>query len=591
MRIGVGCMRLSTEADRDEAQSLAVLAAALDAGVSLFDTARAYAAGDDELGHNERLIARAWRARPAPPAARVVTKCGMRRDGGAWLPDGRAKTIAEDAAASAAALDGVPIDVLLLHAPDPRVSLSTTARALAAARERGLAQSVGVCNVSRKQLEEIAAHAPIAAVEVALGAYDDLALRNGVVAYCLERRIEVLAHAPLGGPARAERLARDPVLVGVAARHAPSGPLDAFLAYLLAVHREIIPIVGARRPETIARLARAERLALDARELATLDARFASLGALRRPPPSASTRDDVEVVLLVGVPGAGKSRAAEALVARGYERLNRDTLGGTLRGIAKRLDERLGAGAKRLVLDNTYVTRATRYDMLRTASAHGARVRSVFLDTPQEQAQINVVLRMLERFGRVIEPAELDELVKTEPAALAPRAVSRMARDLEPPVASEGFSEVEIVPFVREHRAGPAALVVAFDALGESDDVRAAALVARLIAAPADKPCLVYGWRPEITQEAFVLLQSSVEAAARASDRLVELALCRHAAGPPICWCRPPLPALLLAFAHRHCVDLRASTLLGKSAADRTLARALEMTFVPSAEGFGPLAE
>ena len=40
-------------------------------------------------------------------------------------------------------------------------------------------------------------------------------------------------------------------------------------------------------------------------------------------------------------------------MARGYERLNRDELGGTLRGIVQRLDERLRDGAERIVLDNT----------------------------------------------------------------------------------------------------------------------------------------------------------------------------------------------------------------------------------------------
>src|SRR6185503_21303067 len=111
MRIGLGCMRLSTELAGDETTALATLAAALDTDVRLFDTARAYATGESDLGHNERLIAKAWRARATLPAPRVVTKCGMRRDGGAWIPDGRAKRIADDVAASVEALSGVPIDV------------------------------------------------------------------------------------------------------------------------------------------------------------------------------------------------------------------------------------------------------------------------------------------------------------------------------------------------------------------------------------------------------------------------------------------------------------------------------------------------
>ena len=207
MRIGLGCMRLSTERDRDEARGLATVRAALDAGVRVLDTAHAYGVDQGDVGHNERLIARALEGHPeAARDVRIITKCGMRRDAGAWVPDGRARCIAEDVEGSVAALGGLPIDLLLLHAPDPRISLATTARALMRAQAKGLAARIGVSNVSRKQLEEIAAVAPIAAVEVALGAYDDLAIRSGVVAYCLERgTASTLARARCSARARRTR--------------------------------------------------------------------------------------------------------------------------------------------------------------------------------------------------------------------------------------------------------------------------------------------------------------------------------------------------------------------------------------------------
>ena len=55
-------MRLSTDAERDEERALATVAAAAAAGITVFDTARAYGHGPEELGHNERLLARALRA-------------------------------------------------------------------------------------------------------------------------------------------------------------------------------------------------------------------------------------------------------------------------------------------------------------------------------------------------------------------------------------------------------------------------------------------------------------------------------------------------------------------------------------------------
>jgi aryl-alcohol dehydrogenase-like predicted oxidoreductase/adenylate kinase family enzyme len=579
-------MRLSTEPRRDEAMALATLRAALDAGITTFDTARSYALDEDDLGHGERLLARALREHGRPPGARVITKCGMRRDGGAWIPDGRAGRIADDAAASVEALGGAPPDVLLLHAPDPAVPIATSARALARARDAGLARAVGVANVSRKQLEEAAAHAPIAAVEVALGAYDHLAVRGGVVAYCLERGIEVLAYAPLGGPGRAPRLARDRALAEVAARHPGAGPVDVFLAYLLAVRPELWPVVGARRPETVARLRAAARLVLDDDDLVALDGRFQTLGSLRRPPRASAGARDVEVVMVAGIPGAGKSRLAEEMVAVGYERLNRDTLGGTLAGIARRLDERLRAGAARVVLDNTYVTRAARHDVVRVARAHGARVRCLFLETPLAEAQVNAVLRMLDRFGRLLEPDEMRALVRREPAALAPRALQRMTRDLELPAADEGFAHVELRGFVRAPGPAPgrpAGVIVALDAIDAgAGGAEAARALARQLErfATAAAPCLLLAWRPDAGEAQRASLRALAQDAGRAAGRDVELAVCAHPAGPPACWCRPPLPGLPLAFAHRRGVDLARSTLVGASITDRALAGALGAAFV-----------
>ena len=157
-RIGLGCMRLSTERERDEARATATIHAALDGGVRLFDSAHAYALDDGERGHNERLLARALASHPAGATARVVTKGGMARPGGAWRPDGRARAIAADCEASLRALDGRAIDLYLLHAPDPRVAWATSVRALAGLVERGLVARVGVCNVTRRQLEEAMAH-------------------------------------------------------------------------------------------------------------------------------------------------------------------------------------------------------------------------------------------------------------------------------------------------------------------------------------------------------------------------------------------------------------------------------------------------
>src|SRR5690349_8510541 len=108
-------MRLSTEAARDPERAVATIHAALDAGVTVFDSAHAYGRDDGERGHNERLLAQALATHAYGGRARVVTKGGMRRPEGAWLPDGRAGSIVADCEASVQALGGRPIDLYLLH--------------------------------------------------------------------------------------------------------------------------------------------------------------------------------------------------------------------------------------------------------------------------------------------------------------------------------------------------------------------------------------------------------------------------------------------------------------------------------------------
>src|SRR4051812_29149775 len=86
--IGLGAMPMSIQGRPDEAQSISTVHAALDAGVDFIDTADVYCLDDGDIGHNERLIAKALAARGNPPGVHVATKGGMRRPQGRWTRDG-----------------------------------------------------------------------------------------------------------------------------------------------------------------------------------------------------------------------------------------------------------------------------------------------------------------------------------------------------------------------------------------------------------------------------------------------------------------------------------------------------------------------
>jgi len=554
-------MRMSTDENQDEEQALETIAAATQAGITVFDTARAY-------GDNERLLAHGLRRAKADATARVVTKGGMSRAGGGWIPDGRAKAIRADCEASLAALDGLAIDLYLIHVPDPRTPWRTSVRALARLADEGLVRHVGLSNVNRLQLDEALDLAPVTAVQVALSPYDDQALRGGVVDRCAEKGIAVIAHSPLGGPRRAGRLARRQELVDVADARGVT-PWEVALAWLLELSPVVVAIPGGRRPESARSAARAATLALDDGDRAVLDRAFGE------PRPTRRTRrrpsDDAEIVLVMGIPGAGKSRVAEDYVGRGYLRLNRDELGGTLRDLAGALDEELSSGARRFVLDNTYLTRASRSYVLDFARRHGIPTRCVWLDTPLAQAQINLVERLLERFGSLPSPEELRAVARREPGVHAPTSQMRTLRELEPPAADEGFASVEQVTFTRSAGRGQEAVFVAAAALRQSDW--------KGVLEQGDRraPRLIFDWSPGGAVEELAHVASLLTAEVSGP---VESALCTHPAGPPICWCRPPLPGLPLGFARKHAVDPSRSVLLGTSAAHRTLATSLGARYI-----------
>jgi aryl-alcohol dehydrogenase-like predicted oxidoreductase/predicted kinase len=553
-------MRFSTEPDRDRARAAQTIAAALDAGITVFDTARAYGLDEHDLGHNERLLARILSDRATPQSRpRIVTKGGMTRAGGGWVPDGRAKAIRADCEASLSALGGLPIDLYLLHAPDPNTPWATSVRALRRLLDDGLVKRIGVSNVNRVQLDEALALAPVAAVQVALSVHDDRAVRGGVLERCGERGIALIAHSPLGGPRRARSLARDRRLA------------EAALAWLLELSPNVVAIPGARRPETARSAARAARLNLGADELARVERSFGTSRPARPARGAPAPRlAGAEVVLIMGLPGAGKTRLAESYVERGYVRLNRDERGGALRAIADALDGELDAGARRVVLDNTYLTRAARSHVIEVAGRHGIGVRCVWLDTPLAQAQVNLVERLLERCGALPTPEALRELARREAGALAPTQQMRALRELEPPSIDEGLAAVEIAPFARARESGPtgAAVFVAAAALHAPGWERA------LEQADPRAAHLVFDWMPGGSADVLRPLVERVGTVI-AKGAPLEAAICPHGGGPPRCWCRPPLPGLPLAFAHAHRADPSRSILVGTSPAHRTLAATL----------------
>lgn len=603
--LGVGGMRLSTEAERDVERAAAVLHAAFDAGVTLVDTADAYGHDAGDTGHNERLIAHALGTWPGDRSRiRVTTKGGLVRPEGRWVPDGRARHLAAACAASGRALGVERIFLYQLHAPDPRTPLATSVRALAALKRDGLVEHVGLGNVTVAQLEEARRITEIGAVEVELSLWHPDNLRSGVAAWCAATGIPLLAHRPLGGPGRRQRMLADPLLSELAALH-DATPFDIALAWLLDLSPVIVPIPGVTRVETARMLSRAGQIRLRDEDRRRLDQRFPSGLLLRAPnqrprPPQVT---DGEVVLVMGLPGAGKSTVAGDLVDRGYARLNRDEGGGRLAALLPRLDRLLVSGEKRVVLDNTYVSRKSRAAVVERAGAAGLPVRCVFVDTGLADVQINAAQRMVKRYGTLLDSEEMKKAAATDPAAFGPTVPFRYLRQLEPPGAGEGFSAVDVVRF--ERRRDPsftnrAVIVWCENVLYRSrsgrprpsgpDDLELLPLRREVLVRFRETGHRLFGlsWQPGIGEGS--VSRERVEACFDRVSHLVgeaiEIHYCPHGGGPPVCWCRKPLPGLAVLLIERHRLDPSACVYVGDGTTDRQFATRLGFRYHEAADFF-----
>ncbi|HEX3233320.1 MAG TPA: aldo/keto reductase [Gemmatimonadales bacterium] len=270
--IGYGGMHLSIQDRPPEAQALAVLRVVLDAGVTLLDTADAYCLDQHDVGHNERLIARALRTWGGDRGTvQVATKGGIVRRNGAWESDARPAHLRAACDRSLRALEVEQIDLYQLHAPDPRVPFAESIGALEELRREGKVRRVGLSNVSVEQIRTAESILPVTSVQNRLNPFFREALTTGVLRHCTGRGIGFLAYSPTGGGRLNRKLPAHPVLQAMAARVGAS-PHALVLAWVLAQSPAVIAIPSARTVAHALDAIGAADLTLTPADLAAIDA-------------------------------------------------------------------------------------------------------------------------------------------------------------------------------------------------------------------------------------------------------------------------------------------------------------------------------
>ncbi|MCT4354331.1 aldo/keto reductase [Streptomyces sp. Je 1-79] len=287
--VGLGAMPLSIEGHPDEARALATVHAALDAGVTLLDTADSYHPPGGEPGAGELLVARALatyggRGRGSGGGADevlVATKGGRGRtaDGG-WTVDGRPEHLRRAARASARRLGVEAIGLYHLHKPDPSVPYAESLGAIRELLDAGTIRLAGISNVdvdgirlAREILGERLVSVQNRYSPAERASEPELRL-------CAELGLAFLPWSPLGGISRssldgASALEADPEFGAFhrVARARGVSPQRVALAWLLSRSETVLPIPGASRPETVRDSAAASELVLNTQELAELGVR------------------------------------------------------------------------------------------------------------------------------------------------------------------------------------------------------------------------------------------------------------------------------------------------------------------------------
>ena len=272
--IGFGEMPLSIEGRPGRTQAINAIHASLDCGVTLIDTADAYALNTEEHGHGERLVAKALSTYGgSTDHVLVATKGGHRRPGdGSWTVHGDPAYVKQACDASLVALGVEAIGLYQYHRPDPHVPYAESVGALADLLDAGKILMAGISNATVAQIDEAQEVLGGRLVSVQNEFSPRFRSSEGELAHCEHIGVAFIPWSPLGGIRQADRIAVEfPAFAEVAAQVGAT-PEQVTLAWMLAKGSRVIPIPGSSRPATAIASAAAADLTLTPNQVARLNA-------------------------------------------------------------------------------------------------------------------------------------------------------------------------------------------------------------------------------------------------------------------------------------------------------------------------------
>ena len=272
--IGLGAMPMSSNADKqvpDESQAMATIHAALDSGVTFIDTADIYAPTWDSMGHNETLVRKAMASYGGNTDNVVIaTKGGITRsEGDAW---GRNATMPYLRSAVEKSLRNLGVDVIDLyqwHRPDRSMVYADAIANFKALQDEGKIKTIGISNANVEEIKiavDLLGEGGLVSVQNEFS--PKFRCSEDELEFCAERDIAFLPWSPLGGTGGGARAVGEQfsAFAEIGRDHGVS-PQQVVLAWELSLSECVIPIPGARRPESIIDSVKAVDLELNDEEL------------------------------------------------------------------------------------------------------------------------------------------------------------------------------------------------------------------------------------------------------------------------------------------------------------------------------------
>ena len=191
--IGLGCMGMSDlYGATDDAESIATLHAALDAGITLLDTGDYYA-----MGHNELLIREALKGRDRSKALLSVKFGALRDPAGNWLGfDGRPAAVKNALAFTLRRLGTDHVDIYRLGRTDPNVPIEETVGAIAEMVKAGYVRHVGLSESGVGTIKRAAATHPISDLQIEYSLVSR-GIEEGILPACRALGIGITAYGVL----------------------------------------------------------------------------------------------------------------------------------------------------------------------------------------------------------------------------------------------------------------------------------------------------------------------------------------------------------------------------------------------------------